>query len=143
MAQYKWKRWSYLSQCKRDEAFTSATTDSTFKINHKLNCHDKCLVYLLTFNVYLKQYVVQTVEECRYRWNYSARAMVVNIKRHMYAATSLLAFFWGGHHSFLEDASITMIDKTDPSNHLQRGNYWRSTLKTMASWELNVEDCLK
>ena len=45
-----------------------------------------------------------------------------------------------GHHSFLEDVSITLIDKTDPSNPLQRENYWRSTLKTMTPWELNVEN---
>ena len=25
-----------------------------------------------------------------------------------------------GHHSFLEDVSTTLIDKTDPSNPLQR-----------------------
>ena len=47
-----------------------------------------------------------------------------------------------GHLSFLEDVSITQIDKTDPSNHLQRENYWRSTLKTMAPWEINVKDCV-
>ena len=28
-----------------------------------------------------------------------------------------------GHHSFLEDASFTLIDKTDPPNPLQRENY--------------------
>ena len=47
-----------------------------------------------------------------------------------------------GHHSFLEDVSITLIDKTDPSNYLQRENYWRSTLNTMAPWEINVKDCV-
>ena len=46
------------------------------------------------------------------------------------------------HHCFLEDVSISLIDKTDPSNSLQRENYWRSTLKTMAPWRLNVEDCV-
>ena len=46
------------------------------------------------------------------------------------------------HHSFEEDLPITLIDKTDPSNPLQRENYWRSTLKTMAPWGLNVEDCV-
>ena len=25
-----------------------------------------------------------------------------------------------GHHSFLEDVSVTLVDKTDPSNPLQR-----------------------
>ena len=44
------------------------------------------------------------------------------------------------HHSFLEDVSFTLIDKFDPSNPLQRENYWRSTLKTMTPWWLKVED---
>ena len=47
-----------------------------------------------------------------------------------------------GHHVFLKDVSIKLIDKTDPSNPLQRENYWRSTPKTMAPWRLNVEDCV-
>ena len=29
-------------------------------------------------------------------------------------------FYEEGHHSFLEDVSITLIDKTDPSNPLQK-----------------------
>ena len=44
-----------------------------------------------------------------------------------------------GHHRFLEDASITFIDKTDPSEPLKRENYWKSVLETMASLELNIE----
>ena len=59
----------------------------------------------------------------------------------MYAATPFWVFFWGGHHSFLEDVSITLIDKTDQANLLQRENYWRSTLKTMTQWVLYIEDC--
>ena len=46
-----------------------------------------------------------------------------------------------GHHSFLEDVSITLINKTDPSNPLQGESYWRSILKTITPWLLNVEDC--
>ena len=45
-----------------------------------------------------------------------------------------------GHHCCLEDVSISSIDKTNPPNPLQRENYWRSIQKTMAPWELNVED---
>ena len=47
-----------------------------------------------------------------------------------------------GHHGFLEDVSITLTDKTDQSNPLQRENYWRSILKAMSPWGLNVEDCV-
>ena len=51
-------------------------------------------------------------------------------------------FFEEGHHCFLEDVSITLFGKTDPSNPLQRENYWRSILKTMVPWGLHVEDCV-
>ena len=30
------------------DTFTSTTTGESFKINHKLNCNDNCLIYLLT-----------------------------------------------------------------------------------------------
>ena len=33
--------------CETD-TFTSTVTGETFKINHKLNCDDKCLIYLFT-----------------------------------------------------------------------------------------------
>ena len=45
-----------------------------------------------------------------------------------------------GRHCFLDEISITFIDKIDLSEPLKRENYWRSILKTMAPWGLNVED---
>ena len=41
----------------------------SFKINHKFNCYDRCLIYLLTCNQCRKQYVGQTVDSFRFRWN--------------------------------------------------------------------------
>ena len=38
---------------------------------------------------------------------------------------------------------INWLKKPDQSNSLHIENYWRSTLKTMAPWGLNVEDCLQ
>ena len=46
--QCKGKRCQTCHNVKEAETFTSGTTGKTFKINHKLNCNDKCLVYLLT-----------------------------------------------------------------------------------------------
>ena len=40
-------------------AFASIVTGETNIINHKFNCNDKCLVYLLTCNCCKKQYVVK------------------------------------------------------------------------------------
>ena len=48
-------------------------------------------------------------------------------------------FCTSGHYVFLENVSVTFIDKTDPSDPLKRENYWRSTLKTIAPFGLNIE----
>ena len=45
-----------------------------------------------------------------------------------------------GHNGYLNDVSITFIDKTDPSHPLKWEEYWRKTLKTMAPFGLNIED---
>ena len=45
--------------CETD-TFTSTVTGETFKINHKLNCDDKCLIYLFTCECCSKQYVGET-----------------------------------------------------------------------------------
>ena len=39
--------------------FASTVTGETYIINHKFNCNDKCLIYLLTCNCCKKQYVVK------------------------------------------------------------------------------------
>ena len=45
-----------------------------------------------------------------------------------------------GHCSFLEDITITFIDKTNPKDPNRRKQYWRHTLKTMTPLGLNFED---
>ena len=46
-----------------------------------------------------------------------------------------------GHNGFLNNVLVTFIDKTDPSDHLKREDYWKRTPKTMALFGLNIE-CL-
>ena len=48
-------------------------------------------------------------------------------------------FSIAGHDEFLNDVSITFIDKTDPSDPLQREDYWRQTLKAIVPYGLNIE----
>ena len=43
-----------------------------------------------------------------------------------------------GHTGFLENGSVTFIDKTDSQNPQKKGNYWIGTLKTMVPWGLNI-----
>ena len=49
------------------DTFTSTMTKQTYKIIHKFNCSDKCLIYLLTCKKCLIQYVVKVGFRCE--WN--------------------------------------------------------------------------
>ena len=40
------------------------------------------------------------------------------------------------HSGFLEDCSITLIDKTDGSDPTRREEYWRTVLKTITPYEV-------
>ena len=43
-----------------------------------------------------------------------------------------------GHGGFLNDVSVTLIDKTDGSDLKKREDYWMK--KTMAPYGFNIED---
>ena len=42
-----------------------------------------------------------------------------------------------GYNGFLEDCTITLIDKTDGANPTRRGEYCRRILKTVSPYGLN------
>ena len=110
--------------------FPSTVTGERFKINHKLNCDDKCLIYLFTCECCGKQYVGETTGEFRFRWN-NYRCNGRKYTRN---------FHCGEHTGFLKNVKITLIDKTDGQNPKKTEDYWRRTLKTYAPFGLNVED---
>ena len=51
------------------DTFTNSNDQTTYKVNHKFICNEKCLVYFITSNKCLKQYVGQTLDMFRSRWN--------------------------------------------------------------------------
>ena len=118
---------------------TSSVTGDTYIINHRFDCNERCLVYLLTCNKCKMQYVGQTIDQFRSRWNnYKSDS-----RKHVQGATCMQQhlfnhFCTSGHCGFL--VSLTFIDKTDPSDPLKKEDYWRTTLKTMASFGLNIEE---
>ena len=121
--------------------FTSTVTGETYIINHKFNCNDNCLVYLLTCNCCIKQYVGQTVDEIRFTWNNYKSNCRKNQRGETCMQQHLYKHFCSSNHNcFISDVSVTFIDKTDPSDPLKREDYWRSTLKTMAPFGLNIEE---
>ena len=51
---------------KETDTFTSTVTGESFKVNHHLFCHGKCLIYLLTCKVCTKQYTGKISENLDY-----------------------------------------------------------------------------
>ena len=47
-------------------------------------------------------------------------------------------FAFNGHNGFLEDCTITLIDKTDGADATRREEYWKRALKTESSYEFNT-----
>ena len=59
------------------------------------------------------------------------------MQRHLYEHFNL-----PGHSGFLNDVSVTLIDKTDPKDPTEGEDFWIQTLKTKTPLVLNVEDAL-
>ena len=109
--------------------------------HHQFDCSEKCLVHLLTCSKCFKQYVEQTVDEIRRRWNnYNSNdrkfpRLEPCMPEHLFSHFSM-----AGHDGYLNDVSITFIDKADPSAPLRREDYWRQTLETMLPYGLTIGD---
>ena len=58
----------------------------------------------------------------------------------MFAGHLCKYFQTEGHKGFLNEASVTFIDKADGKDLKKRERYWMRTLKTMEPYGLNVAD---
>ena len=118
------------------DTFTCSNDQITCKINHKFDCNGKCLVYLITCNKCLKQYIGQTVDIFRSRWNNSSNfdRGEYCMQRHLYKHFQLL-----GHTGFLQDTYVTFIEKINPRVSINPEDYWIHTLKIKAPMGLNVK----
>ena len=123
------------------DTFTSTVTGETFKINHRFDCNDKCLVYLMTCNKCKKQCTGQTTDQFCSKWNnYKSKSRSFDrgeqcMQEHLYK------HFEGECHSgFCEYVSVILTDETDGSSLIKRETYWMQTRKTIALHGLNVEN---
>ena len=122
------------------DTITSTTTGESFKIKHKISCDNNCLICLLTRRCCGTQYVGETTDQFRLRWNnYKS-----NDRKKAPNETCMQELFFehfksGYHGGFLVNVSITLIDKSDGKDPKRRENYWMRTLKTYAQFGLNIE----
>ena len=122
------------------DTFTCSNDQTTYKINHKFDCNEKCLVNLITCNKCSRQYVGQTVDMFRSLWNnYNDDFRKFDrgedcMQRHLYEHFQL-----PGHTRFLKDTYVTLIDKKVPRATSKRKGYCIHTLKTKTPMGFNVE----
>ena len=115
------------------DTVTCINDQTTYKINHKFDCNEKCLVHFITCNKCLKKYVGQTVDMFRSRLKiYEDNSRKFDggedcVPRQLYKHSQL-----PGHTGFLQDIYVTLIDKIDPRAPTKREDYWIHTLKTKA-----------
>ena len=74
------------------------------------------------------------------RTNVIHQRLYTNVWKHACRSISLNILIKKDIINFLEDVSITFIDKTDPSEPLKCENYRKSVLKKMAPLGLNTQD---
>ena len=123
------------------DTFSSTVTSGSFKINHKFNCNNKCLVYLATCKICNKQYTGQTTDTFRSRWNnYKSNSRKFDKNEKCMQECLYSHFESEGHNVFLEDVLTTLINKTDGSDPMKTETFWMHTLKTLAPYGLNVEN---
>ena len=96
------------------DTFTRTTTGKSFKIIHKLNRDDNCLIYLLTCKCCGKQYLGEIIHELQlglinYKSNDSKNARnEACMQKHLFEH-----FKSEGHSGFVRNVFITLVDKTD------------------------------
>ena len=95
------------------DVFQSFQTKKQYKINHQLNCNDKCLIYLLSCKVCGLQYVGSTANKFRLRWN-NYKENNRKVKRgdgHMQPLVSE-QFSSNDHNGSLEDCGNMLLTKS-------------------------------
>ena len=104
--------------------FTSTVTGESFKINHQLNCDGRCIIYLLPCKQCQKQYTGENTDDFRYRWNnYKSNSRKFDRKESCMQKHLYRQFSSTGHRGFLNDVSVTLIDKMDGSDPKKREDY--------------------
>ena len=124
------------------DEFTSFTTKKSYKINHSFNCNDKCLICLLICKSCGEQYVGNTTDHFRSRWN-NYKSVVKKVEsgnmedgKQKFLQSYVLQL---DHQGFLKDVEVRLLDKTQSSDPTKKEFYWMRTLRTLYPDGLNIE----
>ena len=97
--------------------FESFQTKQEYKINHELNCNNKCLIYVLFCKVCGRQYGGSTTEKFCFCWNKYKENDRKALRGEEHIQPELFEHFAAENHNcFLNDWDIVLTDKTHCSD---------------------------
>ena len=90
------------------DTFTSNVIGETCKINHKPSCGKDCLICLLSSKCCGKQYIEETTEKYRFRWNNSKD----NDRKHAHSESCMREHLFKHFNSVDTLVSLTSFNST-------------------------------
>ena len=86
------------------DTFTSTVTGESFRINHQLDCDDRCIIYLLTWKQCQKQYIGETTDDFNIDGTITSPTLESLIGKESCTQEHLYRHFSSpGHGGFLND----------------------------------------
>ena len=120
------------------EHFHSNIDSREYRINYSFNCDSSNVVYLLECTVCGVQYVGSTCTPFRLRFNnYKACSRKFTSGASVPQAEFFRHFTEEGHHGFLKDISVKIIDRLTGGNRM-RESFWQYRLDCFAPKGLNT-----
>ena len=120
------------------EHFHSNIDSREYRINYSFNCDSSNVVYLLECTVCGVQYVGSTCTPFRLRFNnYKACSRKFNSGASVPQVEFFRHFTEEGHHGFLKDISVKIIDRLTGGNRM-RESFWQYRLDCFAPKGLNT-----
>ena len=118
--------------------FHSNIDSREYRINYSFNCNSSNVVYLLECTVCDVQYVGSTCTPFRLRFNdYKACSRKFNLGASVPQVEFFRHFTEEGHHVFLKDISVKVIDRLTGGNRM-REIFWQYRLDCFAPKGLNT-----
>ena len=120
------------------EHFHSNIDSREYRINYSFNCDSSNVVYLLECTFCGVQYVGSTCTPFRLRFNnYKACSRKFNSGASVPQVEFFRHFSEEGHHGFLKDISVKIIDRLTGGNRM-RESFWQYRLDCFAPKGLNT-----
>ena len=118
--------------------FHSNVTNKEYKINYSFNCDSSNVVYLLECCICGVQYVGSTRTPFRIRFNnYKACSRKFSLGASVPQAEFFRHFSGEGHHGFLQDISVKIIDRLTGGDRI-RESFWQYRLDSFTPKGLNT-----